>query len=57
MTLTVAAGQDARAREFVRRLSPNARLTYSVGGTLKFELPSNEVRGRDLAACGGLRAR
>jgi hypothetical protein len=24
-------------------LSPRAQLTYSVGGTLKFELPSNEV--------------
>jgi hypothetical protein len=45
MTLTVAPGQEADARAFVARLSPNARLTYSVGGTLKFELPSDEVRG------------
>jgi hypothetical protein len=43
MTLTVEAGQESAARTFVERLSPNARLTYSVGGTLKFELPSDEV--------------
>lgn len=43
MTITVAAGQESAARAFVERLAPNARLTYSVGGTLKFELPSNEV--------------
>ncbi|KAI8472690.1 MAG: P-loop containing nucleoside triphosphate hydrolase protein [Monoraphidium minutum] len=43
MTLTVAAGQESAARAFVERLSPGARLTYSVGGTLKFELPSSEV--------------
>jgi ABC-type multidrug transport system ATPase subunit len=43
MTLTVAAGQEAQARAFVERLSPNARLTYSVGGTLKFELPTSDV--------------
>jgi hypothetical protein len=24
-------------------MSPSARLTYSVGGTLKFELPTSEV--------------
>jgi hypothetical protein len=44
MTITVAAGQESAARAFVERMSPNARLTYSVGGTLKFELPSTEVR-------------
>ncbi|KIZ07740.1 hypothetical protein MNEG_0209 [Monoraphidium neglectum] len=43
MTLTVAGGQESQARAFVERLAPNARLTYSVGGTLKFELPSDEV--------------
>ena len=45
MTLTVAAGQESAARAFVERMSPGARLTYSVGATLKFELPSDEVRG------------
>ncbi|GBF94154.1 ABC transporter A family [Raphidocelis subcapitata] len=43
MTLTVAAGQESAARALVARLSPSARLTYSVGGTLKFELPTEEV--------------
>ncbi|GBF88379.1 ABC transporter A family member protein [Raphidocelis subcapitata] len=43
MTLTVAPGQEGAARAFVARLSPGARLTYSVGGTLKFELPSEEA--------------
>jgi hypothetical protein len=43
MTLTVAAGQEGAARAFVARLARGARLTYSVGGTLKFELPSDEV--------------
>jgi len=43
MTLTVAAGQESAARVFIEQMSPSARLTYSVGGTLKFELPSSEV--------------
>jgi len=43
-TLTVPAGQENAARRFAqRRLAPSARLTYSVGGTLKFELPTSEV--------------
>lgn len=51
MTLTVAAGQEGAARAFVERLSPHARLTYSVGGTLKFELPSSEVRRGGVREC------
>jgi hypothetical protein len=43
MTLTVALGQESQARAFVQRLAPGARLTYSVGGTLKFELPAGEI--------------
>ena len=43
MTLTVAPGHEADARAFVTALSPSARLTYSVGGTLKFELPTAEA--------------
>jgi hypothetical protein len=41
----VPAEQEASARDLVAAMSPNARLTYSVGGTLKFELPTTEVRG------------
>lgn len=37
------AEQEAAARQLVAAMSPNARLTYSVGGTLKFELPTAEV--------------
>jgi hypothetical protein len=44
MTITVLAGEESAARAFIERLSPSARLTYSVGGTLKFELPTSEVR-------------
>jgi hypothetical protein len=43
-TITVPAEQEASARDLVAAMSPNARLTYSVGGTLKFELPTTEVR-------------
>jgi len=43
-TITVPAEQEPAARQLVLGLSPNARLTYSVGGTLKFELPTSEVR-------------
>lgn len=43
-SITVPAEQESAARQLVCSLSPNARLTYSVGGTLKFELPSDEVR-------------
>jgi hypothetical protein len=43
-TITVPAEQEAAARQLVLSMSPNARLTYSVGGTLKFELPTSEVR-------------
>lgn len=43
-TLTVPSHQEQSARQFVlRRLARSARLTYSVGGTLKFELPTSEV--------------
>jgi ABC-type multidrug transport system ATPase subunit len=43
-TMTVPPHQEQAARQFCsRRLAPSARLTYSVGGTLKFELPTSEV--------------
>jgi hypothetical protein len=43
-TITVPSEQESAARQLVLAMSPNARLTYSVGGTLKFELPTSEVR-------------
>lgn len=43
-TITVPPGQVDAARHFVlQQLTPHARLTYSVGGTLKYELPTAEV--------------
>ncbi len=42
-TITVPSEQESAARSLVLGMSPNARLTYSVGGTLKFELPTSEV--------------
>jgi hypothetical protein len=44
-TVTVPPAQVEAAKQFVQQqLSANARLTYSVGGTLKYELPTSEVR-------------
>lgn len=43
-TITVPAEQEGAARALVTGMAPSARLTYSVGGTLKFELPTSEVR-------------
>jgi hypothetical protein len=43
-TITVPAGQvEAMQCVVLQQLTPNARLTYSVGGTLKYELPTAEV--------------
>jgi hypothetical protein len=42
-TITVPSEQESAARQLVLDMSPSARLTYSVGGTLKFELPTTEV--------------
>jgi len=42
-TITVAPEREADARAFVTQLAPNAQLTYAVGGTLKYELPTSEV--------------
>jgi hypothetical protein len=52
-TITVPSSQEAAAQSFVRAMSPTSRLTYSVGGTLKFELPTSEV---SLAAVFGAMA-
>jgi ABC-type glutathione transport system ATPase component len=47
LTLTVPAGQEAHAHHLVSSMAPGVRPTYSIGGTLKYELPRSEVR-----ACG-----
>lgn len=44
-TVTVPARQQelAAVEALVARMAPGARRTYALGGTQKFELPSNEV--------------
>ena len=42
-SITVPAGQEATAKSLVTSLSPSAVLTYELGGTLKYELPTSEV--------------
>lgn len=42
-TITTPPEEQAAADEFVRQLSPGARLTYALGGTRKYELPVGEV--------------
>ena len=42
LTLTTAALRAEEAKAFVMRMSPNAQLTYALGGTLKFDLPLSE---------------
>ena len=42
-TLTVAPGHEDAAKAFVMHMSPNARLTYELGGTVKYELPTADV--------------
>lgn len=42
-TVTMAAGQEQNVDALVGRLSRKARLTYEVGTTRKYELPTSEV--------------
>lgn len=42
-TVSVPADMEAQARGLVTEMAPGARLTYSVGGTLKYELPADQV--------------
>ncbi|KAG2425810.1 hypothetical protein HXX76_013435 [Chlamydomonas incerta] len=42
-TLTVAPGHEGAAKAFVAHMSPNARLTYELGTTVKYELPTADV--------------
>lgn len=42
-TVSVPAEMEAEARGLVTDMAAGARLTYSVGGTLKYELPADQV--------------
>ncbi|GFR42619.1 hypothetical protein Agub_g3550 [Astrephomene gubernaculifera] len=42
-TITVGPGHEDAAQAFVKRMSPHARLTYALGGTFKYELPTSDV--------------
>jgi ABC-type multidrug transport system ATPase subunit len=42
-TITTPPAEEQQADALVRRLSPGARLTYALGGTRKYELPTNDV--------------
>lgn len=42
-TVTVPHGFEDQVRTMVLAMSPSARLTYSLGGTVKYELPTAEV--------------
>jgi hypothetical protein len=46
LTVSVAAEREAAARELVTGMAPGAQLTYNVGGTLKYELPTHQVNLR-----------
>jgi ABC-type multidrug transport system ATPase subunit len=43
LTLTTTALRATDAKAFVRQMSPNAKLTYELGATLKYDLPLDEV--------------
>jgi hypothetical protein len=42
-TITVPPEQLVDAKQLVESWSPGAALTYELGGTLKYELPTSEV--------------
>eukprot|EP01025_Chloroclados_australasicus_P028913 TRINITY_DN286_c0_g1_i4.p1 TRINITY_DN286_c0_g1~~TRINITY_DN286_c0_g1_i4.p1 ORF type:complete len:1073 (-),score=121.43 TRINITY_DN286_c0_g1_i4:266-3484(-) len=42
-TIMVPQEQEPQALQIVKNMSPNAEITYQLGGLMKFELPSNEV--------------
>jgi len=42
-SISVPPEQEAAARALVLSMSPSATLTYALGGTLKYELPTTEV--------------
>ncbi|PNH11475.1 ABC transporter A family member 12 [Tetrabaena socialis] len=42
-TLTVGHGHEEAAKAFVSHMSPNCRLTYALGSTVKYELPTADI--------------
>lgn len=42
-TITAPEEQEVAVREFVQGMSPRAHCTYAIAGTLKFELPSDDI--------------
>ncbi|GLI63912.1 hypothetical protein VaNZ11_007051 [Volvox africanus] len=42
-TITVGPGHEDAAKAFVAHMSPRSRLTYALGGTFKYELPTTDV--------------
>ncbi|XP_059641413.1 ABC transporter A family member 7-like [Cornus florida] len=47
-TMTTSSNHEAEVVNLVRNLSPNANKIYQISGTLKFELPKQEVRIADV---------
>lgn len=43
-TITVPMHQEERVHEFVTRMSVNARLTYALAGTSKYEVPCSDIQ-------------
>lgn len=43
LTITVHEDQEPKARALAESLTPDARLSYALGGTLKYELPKDQV--------------
>jgi ABC-type multidrug transport system ATPase subunit len=42
-TITVGPGHEDAAKALVLHMTPNARLTYELGCTLKYELPTTDI--------------
>ncbi|GAX85302.1 hypothetical protein CEUSTIGMA_g12719.t1 [Chlamydomonas eustigma] len=42
-TITVPLGKTSKAKRLVQSMSPHSSLTYEVGGTLKYDLHSQDV--------------
>ena len=45
LTITVHKDQEPQARKLAESLTPSAHLSYALGGTLKYELPKDQVGG------------
>lgn len=43
-TVTAPMDQEERVHEFVKHMSVNARLTYALAGTSKYEIPCTDIQ-------------